>query len=123
MIGDSLRAMPADLNPLDVDEVSRRVVDPVIKSLVRPDELEGIPVQVDAAMGDFRVALLACGEWVAPPLGWFVTDDDDHLWDAERFAAELYDRLRDELTESRLSWGELRDGEYDVLGPRGGADD
>jgi hypothetical protein len=34
--------MPEDLEPVDVDEVRRRVVVPVVKSLLHPDELEEI---------------------------------------------------------------------------------
>ena len=39
-------------------------------------------------------------------------------WDAEDRAAELYDHLRDDLTGSRFGWGELRDGDNVVPGPR-----
>jgi hypothetical protein len=46
---------------------------------------------------------------------WAVSEND--LWDGERFADDLYERLRDELTESSFAWAQLRDGEYEVLGP------
>lgn len=126
--------MPEDLDPLDVEELRRRVVDPVIKSLVHPDELEEISVTV--AEEDFArrranfprversssptryltIALKACGEWVCVPARWALSEND--TWDAEGFADDLYERLRDELTESSFAWAQLRDGEYEVLGPR-----
>ena len=118
--------MPEDLDPVDVDEVRRRVVDPVVKSLVHPDELDEISVTIaeevfrtidaNPPRGSYlRVAVKARREWISSARSWWVGEDDDRLWDAEEFAAELYNGLRDELTESRLSWGEWRDGEYTVL--------
>jgi hypothetical protein len=118
--------MPEDLGPVDVDEVRRRVVDPVVNSLVHSDELEEISVTIAGDVfptidgnppqgGYLRVAVKARGEWISSARSWWVGEDDDRLWDAEEFAADLYDGLRDELTESRLSWGEWRDGEYTVL--------
>jgi hypothetical protein len=130
--------MPEDLDPLDVEELRRRVVDPVVMSLVHPDEFEEVSVTV--VEDDFarqrelfpwakwpssparylRVAVKARGEWISCPQSLWAGDavDDHPLVDAERLAADLYDGLRDELTESRLSWGEWRDGDYEVLGPR-----
>jgi hypothetical protein len=116
--------MPEDLDPVDLDEVRRRVVDPVVTSLVHPDELEEVSVTIaEEAIPTIdvtrylRVAVKARGEWISCPQSWWVAEDGDQLWDAEEFAADLYDCLRDELAESRLSWGELRDGEYTVLDP------
>ena len=46
--------------------------------------------------------------------------DGSRLWDSEETTTGLYIDLRDELVESRLSWGQWRDGEYEVPGPRRG---
>jgi hypothetical protein len=73
--------------------------------------MDGLPPRANF----LHVAVKARGEWISSPRSWGIWDDDQ-LWDAEQFAADLYDGLRDELTESRLSWGEWRDGEYQVLG-------
>lgn len=111
--------MAADLDPRNVDEIRRRVVEPVVRSLIRPDELEDISLDIrpegdprGEVRGILTVAVKASGEWISPPIGWGV---GDFLLDADDFAADVYDRLRDELTESRLAWGELRDGEFQVL--------
>ena len=121
--------MPNDLDPRDLDEVRRRVVDPVVNCLIRPNELEAVLVEIEpyrfrVPFPPFRtevelrlsVAVRACGELITVPWTWTVKAD--YLWDAEDFAADLHERLRDVLVESRLSWGEWRDGEYEVLGPR-----
>ena len=112
----------ADLDPGDVDEVQRRVVRPVVGSLIRPDELEDILIEVGSEeipgaglLTTLSVSVKAGGEWIAPPIGWGV--DDGRLMDAEALAGDLHDRLRDELTESRISWGKLREGAYEVLPP------
>ena len=63
---------------------------------MRPDELEEVLVTVyphPSPTMSLRVAVKARGEWIEPPLSWPVTGDDDQLWGAEVFAAELYDRL------------------------------
>lgn len=121
--------MPLDLDPRDLDEVRRRVVGPVVNSLIRSDELEGVLVEIEpyrfrVPFPPFktevelrlRVEVRACGERIDVPWTWHVKAD--YLWDAEDFAADLYEYLRDELVESRLSWGQWRDGEYRVLSPR-----
>ncbi|WP_116451445.1 hypothetical protein [Blastococcus litoris] len=110
-----------DLDFLDTAEVRRRVVVPVVSSLVRADELEELVVEVGRnsfpVVGRenwLRVAVKARGEWIEPPRRWLVTEAPE---DAQWFADELYDLLRDELAESRLAWGELRDGTFEVLPP------
>jgi hypothetical protein len=144
----------------DLDEVRRRVVLPVVQSLVRPDELEEVVVELEHEMlpprrirealrsmdspapgaagvfgfigaeGDepepwergpgleLRIAFKARGESVGLPRRWFVGEGGAALRDPDYFAADVYDSLRDELTESRFAWGQLRDGDYELLGPR-----
>jgi hypothetical protein len=114
---DYRRAMPEELRLFDRDELRRRVVEPVVRSLVLPDELEEISVTIEEPSSSsryFRVALKARGEWISSTQSWWVYEQSD----LEAFAVDLYDSLRDELVESRLSWGERRDGQYQVLGPR-----
>ena len=115
----------------DLNELRRRVVEPVVRSLVRPDELEEIELRIEAPWPlleragvvkptemsgpwwDLQVAIRARGEWIEPFRYFWVGQSSD----LEMFAADLYEALRDELVESKLSWGEWRDGEYEVLGP------
>lgn len=113
--------MSWDLDPIDVGELRRRVIGPVVASLVGPDELEEIEVTIDSppsGLGHVWVRVRASGEWIpCSPGEWWIRGET-RLWDAEESAAALYDRLRDELVESTLSWGQWRDGDYKVLGPR-----
>lgn len=109
--------MPEELRLFDLDELRRRVVEPVVQSFIHPDELEAVSVTIEESSSPsryFRVALTARGERISSPQSWWVYEQSD----LEGFAADLYDSLRDELVESDLSWGEWRDGEYEVLGPR-----
>ncbi|WP_029430155.1 hypothetical protein [Blastococcus sp. URHD0036] len=150
--------MPDDLDLRDLEEVRRRVVLPVVRSLVRPDELEevlvelvavpGLPAWVQEAIrsggnspavggiiteeigpGQFppppsgpadhpQIRVKASGEWLEPPISWFVDLEHADPWDAEYFASEVYGLLQDELAESRLAWGELREGDHELPGPR-----
>lgn len=97
------------------------MVEPVVKSLVLPEELEEILVTVDAppsGVGSVIVRVRARGEWILACAGSWGFTVDYRLWDAEAFAADLDDSLPDELVESTLSWGQWRDGGYEVLGPQ-----
>jgi hypothetical protein len=112
--------MVNDLDLRDTAEVRRRVAMPVARSLLRADELEDVVVEVGpdhfpvvGRLDTLRVAVKARGEWIEAPRRW----DADSLCDAEWLADELYDLLQDELAESRLAWGELREGTFEVLPP------
>lgn len=113
--------MADDLDLRNTAEVRRRVALPVARSLVRADELEDVVVEVGPdhrpAVGRvdmLRVAVKARGEWIEVPRRWYV---EDSPLDAEWLAEQLYDLLQDELAESRLAWGELREGAFEVLPP------
>jgi hypothetical protein len=115
----------------DLNHLRRRVVEPVVRSLVRPDELEEIdvriedpwplleragvvrPAELSGPGWHLKVAIRARGEWIEPFRYFWVGPSSD----LEMFATDLYEALRDQLVESKLSWGEWRDGEYEVLGP------
>jgi hypothetical protein len=115
--------MTADLDPRDLAEVRRRVVDPVVAGLLGPDEFDDVVLEIgpqrlldtDDAAELLTIQIRACGELVT----WWssLLPEDGGAWDAEDGAAELYDHLRDDLTESRFGWGQLRDGDYEVPGP------
>ncbi len=109
-----------DLDLRDSAEVRRRVAMPVAGSLLRADALEDVVVEVVVddrpALGRvnaLRVAVKARGEWIEAGR-WYV---DDSPWDGQSFADGLYRLLQDELAESRLAWGELREGTFEVLPP------
>ncbi|MGY1745559.1 hypothetical protein [Blastococcus sp. SYSU D00695] len=113
--------MAHDLDLRNPAEVRRRVAMPVARSLLRADELEDVVVEIGpdhlpavGRVNALRVAVRARGEWLEVPRRWFVTDSP---WDAEWLADELYGLLQDELAESRLAWGELREGTFEVLPP------
>ena len=110
--------MGEDLDLRDTAEVRRRVVLPVARSLLRADEMEDVLVEVSphdlpvlGRVDALRVAVKACGEWIEVPRLWYVIDA---LQDAQWLTDELYDLLQDELAESRLAWGELRHGKFQV---------
>ena len=113
--------MANDLDLRDTAEVRRRVAMPVARSLLRADELEDVLVEVGpddlpvvGRVDLLSVAVKARGEWIESPRRWFVTDSP---WDAQWLADELYGELQDELAESRLAWGEWREGTFEVLPP------
>jgi hypothetical protein len=106
-----------DLDPNDLDEVMRRVVDPVLSALLREDEIDSVEVRAEPG-GRWREE----GTWVSMTLrGEFF-----EIWlcspgprpeSAELAALHLYDVLQDEIAESRFGWGELRGGDYVVPPP------
>ena len=106
--------VPADLDPSDVDEVRRRIVDPVVRSLLRDHELESIQLRVvpENEDDDARVwiELVAVDESFQAP----VVALRDQPVDPVDAAAWLYDALWDWLVETRFAWGQDRSGEYRV---------
>jgi hypothetical protein len=54
--------MAEDLDPHDLDEVRRRVVDPVVASLLRPGELDDVALQIGReyvhSVGDAEVLIV-----------------------------------------------------------------
>jgi hypothetical protein len=120
----SLGPMGTDLDPRDLNEVRRRVVEPVINSLLKPGEFDDVALEIEsqyiAPLGqtlDFLVVRIwACGELVTywnPGIG-------DEMRDAEWMAGDLYEQLQEDLPETRFAWGErLRHGECTVPGPIG----
>jgi hypothetical protein len=76
--------MSADLDPRDLSEVRRRVVEPVVQSLIQPHELGGVLVYADN--GDVYVRVMARGELVT----WcFLGPLSNGPWDAAEIAEGL----------------------------------
>jgi len=104
--------MRADLDPRDLDEVRRRVVEPVVASLLSPDELDEIDLYLDDGFVWMRV--MARHEqviWCA--LGSLGTG----LWSAVEMADRCYELITDDLPTTTFAWGEQREGRYSVPGP------
>jgi hypothetical protein len=117
--------MDADLDPRDLSEVRRRIVDPVVQSLLKSGELDDVALDIQpsfiAPLGQtlefLIVRIWARGELVTY---WHQTIGDD-LTDAEWLAGDLYDHLQEDLPETKFALGEqLRHGEYEVPGPTPG---
>ena len=104
--------MTADLDPRDLEEVRRRVVEPVVRSLIRRDELDDVWVYLDTDC--VSVSVRAGGKLVnmctLGPL-------DEGLWDAVKWADHFYDMLTNDLPTSTFAWGQQREGQYQVPGP------
>lgn len=104
--------MSRDLDPRDLGEVRRRVVEPVLRSLIRPDELGDVDLSVED--GDVYVRVAAQGELVT----WSLLGTlDDRSWDAREMADRFYDLITDDLPTTAFAWGEQREGRYQVPGP------
>jgi hypothetical protein len=106
-----LSAMAADLDPRDLEEVRRRVVEPVVQTLI-PDELGDVWLYLDTDFVSVRV--MARGELVIwSTLGRL----DEGLWDAVEWADRFYDMLTNDLPTTGFAWGQQREGRYRVPGP------
>ncbi len=96
----------------------------MVNSLIRRNELESLDVRVARLRPAFDedeettllVTIRAVGETIEFSLGTL----SEEPWDASETAAFLYDRIEDEISETRFGWGEQRVGEYKVLPPAGG---
>ena len=106
--------MVADLSPKDFSEVRRRVVEPVVRSVIQPDELGDVLVYDEN--GDVYVRVIARDELVT---SCFLGPLADAPWDAVARADRLYDVITDELPSTTFAWGEQREGRYQVPGPIG----
>jgi hypothetical protein len=104
--------MALDLDPRDLAELRRRVVDPVVGCLIRSDELER--VDVGPHDGWVMVDVVARGEWLSAFLGEV---GDAGPWDAEERAEHLYVSLTNDLPTTGFAWGEERTGCYEIPGP------
>jgi hypothetical protein len=111
---EELDSRRRDLDPADLDEVRRRVVDPVLAALFRAGEVTDVHVS-SARVPDSWSAFGESddGPWLQLSVG---AEDFIHpiakagFWldDAEWVAADLVDKLSEWICESRFGWGELR---------------
>jgi hypothetical protein len=107
--------MPADLDPGDLAEVRRRIVDTVVGCLIRPDELEDVCLTVDRG-GWMNAVITARGERLVV----FIGDSDDDPWDAQDEADLFYSRFTDDLPCTGFAWAEERRGTFTVPPPAEG---
>jgi hypothetical protein len=120
--------VPLDLDPADVGEVKRRVVDPVVATMLKPGELTSLTIGIELA----EASWWAFDHFGEEPQVWLrlaVGDEEfEHrvckpgFWldDIEWIAGTLEDQLNEWICETRFGWGELRSGpEFAHLpGPR-----
>jgi hypothetical protein len=106
---------PADefFDPSAPADVLRRVVRPVVASVIRPHELEHLAVGRMPGHVDRRVLLVAvqaCGEsWTMP-----IWPEEAPERTNKEVAARLGDQLEDWLCVTRFAWGERRRAVADV---------
>jgi hypothetical protein len=113
-VAPTLADVPTDLNSGDLAEVRRRVVEPVIRSLLREEELESLQLRLvpESEHDDARVwvHVIAAGESFEAPVVKVLNQFEDPV-DA---AAGLYDALWDWVVETKFAWGQDRRGRYEV---------
>ncbi len=109
--------MSADLDPRDLNEVRRRVVEPVVASLIGPDEVSDVHVYADN--DEVYVRVVAREELVT----WCLLGTlGSEPWDAHEMADRFYGLITDDLPATRFAWGEQREGRYQVPGPLGASE-
>jgi hypothetical protein len=116
--------VPFDLDCSDLDEVRRRVVDPVVGCLTQSEQLDYIDLRFGPPPGftpDFEMD---------DPEVWVVLGVKDEefafrvckatraLWNARDAADPLHDALSDWLPETSFAWGEQRYGGYVIPPPK-----
>lgn len=111
--------MAKDLDCSDLGEVRRRVVEPVVRSLVRPEELERLQLRSGPLPGhqpvfdddpEIWLVLTAKGEQFERR----VCKATEELWSAQEQADDLHDALWDWLVETKFAWGQNRGGDFVV---------
>jgi hypothetical protein len=122
-----LAPMPADLDPADLAEVRRRVVDPALAAMFHPGELDevrlgfespghrGSMFSISASAGprEVTLSLTARGELYTRHLA----DATFERGDAEETLARLLDDLGDWIAESSFGWAQWRRPAAPVVPP------
>jgi hypothetical protein len=97
-----------DLDGRNLEEVRRRVVDPVLRALLREDEIDAVELRTGRSVYRAEqatwVVWTACGE----AFECYVCRADGLSTDPDMAAADLYDRVWEEILESRFAWGRDR---------------
>lgn len=112
----------SDATDATLQELHRRVVDPVVRGLLADDELTSLSLHWgrDGTPGDTWVRLTARGEvfedhLTAPDWGLDVTSDPAGgplALDLEAVAGRLASDLEDWIAESGFGWGQQRQARY-----------
>jgi hypothetical protein len=95
------------------DEALRRlrheVVEPVVRSIVRDDELTALRVYREggAAPGEVSVEVVAGEDWFGLLLS-SASWEGEQRWGPDRLAARLADALEDWVPETAFAWGQRR---------------
>lgn len=94
---------------MDLDELFRAVVAPVLDQLLRAGELDSVSIAcplpaVGPPRRDVLLRVVAMGEEFS---AWVWTDGQVEATAAEQ-RARLASDLQDHIAESRFGWGELR---------------
>ena len=112
-----------ELASSDVAEMRRRVVEPVVRSLLQPAELDAVEVGRRPPTGHPQddgpsvwLHLVASGE----SLHARICSASGALLDAELIAETFYEVLWDWVVESQFAWGQARSGRYVMPPPEGG---
>ncbi|WP_380171078.1 hypothetical protein ACFEMC_19070 [Kineococcus sp. DHX-1] len=111
-----------DADDEQLAELRRRVVEPVVTSVLRPEEIEALSVHwgVDGRAGDVWVRIdVPDGRHEEPLLSpWWVADpwDVDVPADDAQIAAHLGEPLEDWVCETAFAWGQQRCARYDPPG-------
>jgi hypothetical protein len=94
-------------------ELRRRAVDPVVASLLSPDEVDEVSVHWGAGgePGDVWVRLVARGELFQDLLSSSAWEGTGRAGPAV-LAERLADHLEDWLCETRFAWGQRRTARY-----------
>lgn len=115
-----------DLDGADLAEVRRRVVEPVVHALLRPDELDWLRVQIGPPHDSWPyydrrddapyvyVVLSAGGDQLVVQLSKVLFERVDATPDA----SDLHSALEDLIWQSAFGWGQLRKVDVEVPGPR-----
>ncbi|MEW1959656.1 hypothetical protein [Kineococcus sp. NPDC059986] len=109
-----------DAEDPDLAALRRRVVDPVVRGMLRPHEVDRLSVHrgVDGRDGDVWVVLDTPGEryvdWLPSPWWRPEPHELDPPGSDEEIAAHLADRLQDWFAESSTGWGQLRPAVYEL---------
>lgn len=114
----TLDGVPQDIDPADVDEVQRRVVDPILGAMFKPGELSTVSIAIelaDASWWEFDHFDEEPQVWLRLTVG---DEQFEHrlckpgFWldDATWIAGNLEDKLNEWICETSFGWGELRSG-------------
>ncbi|WP_019875458.1 hypothetical protein [Sporichthya polymorpha] len=133
--------MRADLDLNDLDEVRRRVVDPVLSAMLRPGELVSADLVVADDWPDTDETRWAWKRWPNNPNAARPGDEPDSLYlviraiegeehtawlgtlgfylhDVDDIVERLVSDLNDWICETRFGWGQLRGMDTEPPGPR-----